>query len=86
MAGMIFRRDTFFKGLDNFDQLLKIIKVLGKEDLDKYLKRYNLRMPIEVKKMMGSKEWPKQPWENFITAENMEFANEDALDLLDKML
>lgn len=29
MAGMIFRIDTFFKGSDNFDQLFKIVKVLG---------------------------------------------------------
>jgi len=65
MAGMIFRTDTFFKGTDNFDQLFKIIKVLGEEELFKYLNKYGLYLPVEVKKMMRD-EYPKQPWTNFI--------------------
>ncbi len=28
-AGMIFRREPFFKGNDNYDQLVKIARVLG---------------------------------------------------------
>ena len=47
MAGMIFRVDTFFKGSDNFDQLIKILKVLGEEDLFAYVKKYNLTIPKE---------------------------------------
>ena len=31
MAGMIFKIDTFFYGLDNFDQLIKIMRVLCDE-------------------------------------------------------
>ena len=34
MAGMIFKCDTFFKGSDNYDQLIRILKVLGEEDLN----------------------------------------------------
>ena len=49
MAGMIFRIETFFKGSDNFDQLFRIIKVLGQESLFKYLNKYGLDLPIEVK-------------------------------------
>ena len=33
MAGMIFKVDTFFKGSDNFDQLIRIMRVLGEDDL-----------------------------------------------------
>ena len=48
MAGMIFRVDTFFKGTDNFDQLIKIVKVLGEKDLQKYMIKYGLTMPKEI--------------------------------------
>jgi casein kinase II subunit alpha len=47
MAGMIFRIDTFFKGSDNFDQLIKILKVLGEDDLKLYVEKYNLVIPKE---------------------------------------
>jgi casein kinase II subunit alpha len=33
LAGMVFGREPFFKGLDNIDQLIKIAKVLGTEDI-----------------------------------------------------
>lgn len=62
MAGMIFRIETFFKGSDNFDQLFRIIKVLGQESLFKYLNKYGLDLPIDVKSMMKGKEFPKIPW------------------------
>jgi casein kinase II subunit alpha len=52
MAGMIFRIDTFFKGSDNFDQLIRILKVLGEEDLQAYVKKYNLTIPNECLKLM----------------------------------
>jgi ElaB/YqjD/DUF883 family membrane-anchored ribosome-binding protein len=31
-AGMIFRKEPFFHGHDNYDQLVKIVKVLGTEE------------------------------------------------------
>ena len=40
-AGMIFRKEPFFVGRDNYDQLVKIAKVLGTNDLIKYLVRKN---------------------------------------------
>lgn len=52
MAGMIFRIETFFKGSDNFDQLYKIIKVLGEESFYKYVNKYGLTVPQEVQMMM----------------------------------
>lgn len=41
-AGMIFNRDPFFHGKDNYDQLEKIVRVLGTPDLQAYVKKYNL--------------------------------------------
>lgn len=52
MAGMVFKVDTFFKGSDNFDQLIRIMRVLGEDDLHVYVHRYNLKIPKEVKKLM----------------------------------
>ena len=85
MAGMIFRIETFFKGTDNFDQLFKIVKVLGANDLNKYCKRYNLTIPKEAKKLIRGydKSLDKVPWSSFISDKNKHLANEDAIDLLD---
>lgn len=52
MAGMIFKVDTFFKGSDNFDQLIRIMRVLGEDALQSYVNRYNLKIPKDVKKLM----------------------------------
>jgi casein kinase II subunit alpha len=38
VAGMIFRKEPFFHGHDNYDQLVKIAKVLGTDDLFAYLR------------------------------------------------
>ena len=88
MAGMIFRIETFFKGTDNFDQLFKIVKVLGEEDLNKYCRRYNLVIPKEAKKLIRGYDKPldKMPWYTFINDKNRHLASEEAIDLLDKML
>jgi len=37
MAGMIFRKEPFFKGEDNYDQLAKIVKVLGYDAFNEYV-------------------------------------------------
>lgn len=33
LAAMIFKKEPFFHGHDNYDQLVKIARVLGTEDL-----------------------------------------------------
>ena len=44
LAGMIFQREPFFKGADNFDQLTQIVRVLGTDDLYQYLDKYKLKL------------------------------------------
>ena len=39
VAGLIFRREPFFHGHDNYDQLVKIAKVLGTDGLRAYLEK-----------------------------------------------
>ena len=33
LAGMMFSKEPFFKGSDNDDQLLKIARIIGTEDI-----------------------------------------------------
>ena len=41
----IFRKDPFFHGHDNYDQLVKIAKVLGTDELFAYLDKVRSRSP-----------------------------------------
>jgi casein kinase II subunit alpha len=86
MAGMMFKVDTFFKGSDNFDQLVRIIKVLGEEELHEYCQRYGLKIPREVKKMCKDMEYQKIPFTAFINEENKHMCSNEAIDLLSQML
>lgn len=86
MASMLFKKDTFFKGSDNFDQLVKIVRVLGEEELYAYCKKYGLKIPPEVRQELAQKSYPRIPWEQFVTTANKAYCSEEALDLLDKML
>ena len=40
LAGMIFAKEPFFKGADNQDQLIKIAKFIGTEDILSYCEKY----------------------------------------------
>lgn len=44
LAGMMFQREPFFKGADNYDQLIKIAKVLGTQDVLEYVDKFNLKL------------------------------------------
>lgn len=84
MAGMIFRLDPLFKGSDNYDQLVKIAKVMGTDDLHTYMRKYKINMPAQIAKIM--KSYPAMDWEEFINKGNQHLVSEEALDLLRGML
>ena len=83
-AGMIFRREPFFHGHDNQDQLVKIARVLGTKDLHEYIEKYGLELDGNFMSLLGSHQ--RKPWERFITEDNKLLATDDALDLLNRML
>ena len=83
-AGIIFKKEPFFQGTDNYDQLVKIAKVLGTDDLYKYTEKYGLVLDTHYSSILSS--YPKKPWNKFITQENKSLCNNDAIDLLSKML
>jgi casein kinase II subunit alpha len=84
LAGIIFRREPFFKGKDNEDQLKKVVQVLGTNDLQSYLKRYNITLDPVFNQILGT--YTKKPWTKFINEENQNFISDEAIDLIDKML
>ncbi|XP_038970377.1 casein kinase II subunit alpha-like isoform X2 [Phoenix dactylifera] len=52
-AGMIFRKEPFFYGHDNHDQLVKIAKVLGTDELNAYLNKYRLELDPQLEALVG---------------------------------
>lgn len=83
-AGMMFLMHPFFHGSNNYDQLVKIAKVLGTTSLHEYLQKYNLRLESHFDDIMGV--YPRKPWTHFVTDENRHLCPPEALDLLDNLL
>ncbi|XVF59290.1 hypothetical protein PTKIN_Ptkin07bG0263700 [Pterospermum kingtungense] len=83
-AGMIFRKEPFFYGHDNYDQLVKIAKVLGTDELNAYLNKYRIELDPHLAALVG--RHGRKPWLKFINAENQHLALPEAVDFLDKLL
>ncbi|KAH9712283.1 Casein kinase II subunit alpha-4 [Citrus sinensis] len=83
-AGMIFRKEPFFYGHDNYDQLVKIAKVLGTDELNAYLNKYHIELDPHLAALVGRHS--RKPWSKFITVENQHLAVPEAVDFLDKLL
>ncbi|KAJ2404111.1 Casein kinase II subunit alpha [Coemansia sp. RSA 2530] len=83
-GSMIFRKEPFFHGHDNYDQLVKIAKVLGTDELHAYLKKYNIVLSEQYDKILGT--YPRKAWSKFVTIENQRFVSTEAMDFLDRLL
>ena len=53
LAGIIFKKEIFFHGIDNQDQLVKIVRVLGTNDFFIYLKKYGISLGYELLTLIG---------------------------------
>ena len=53
LASMIFRKEPFFHGHDNYDQLVRIAKVLGTEELFEYLDKYQIELDPRFNEILG---------------------------------
>lgn len=84
LASMIFRKEPFFQGQDDQDQLVKIAQVLGTNELFAYLDKYKLRLDDNLH--YGLRKLPKKPWLHFLNEGNCHLVNEEAIDLLKRML
>jgi casein kinase II subunit alpha len=83
-AGMIFQKEPFFQGKDNYDQLVKIAKVLGTDELLAYIDKYNVTLDSHYNDILG--QHSKKPWIKFSNSQNEHLVSEEALDMLSKML
>jgi len=82
-AGMIFKKEPFFHGADNEDQLVKIAKILGTDDLNKYLDKYNLQLPFSPQ-TIGRHS--KKQFHRLINDDNQHLVSDEAIDLLSNFL
>ncbi|MBA0735010.1 hypothetical protein Gogos_018895 [Gossypium gossypioides] len=83
-AIQMFRKEPFFYGHDNYDQLVKIAKVLGTDELNAYLNKYGIELDPHLLFLVGRHS--RKPWTKFINAENQHLALPEAIDFLDKLL
>ncbi|KAJ1959524.1 Casein kinase II subunit alpha [Dispira parvispora] len=83
-ASMIFRKEPFFHGQDNYDQLVKIAQVLGTDELTNYLRKYNIVLRKEYNGILGC--YPCKPWVKFVNMDNSRYISPEALDFLDRLL
>ncbi|CCW69393.1 unnamed protein product [Phytomonas sp. Hart1] len=84
MAGIIFMKEPFFRGKDNTDQLIRIVKVLGTHDFQVYLNKFDLKLPASLENLLM--RHTKKSWSSFVSSENHHLCTDVALDFLDKLL
>ena len=83
-AGILFGKNYFFHGKDFPDQLEKIIECLGSMKFREFIDKYNIKPPSFVS---GYKEYKGKKWRDYIDDKtNKKFIDDDAIDLLDKLL
>ena len=86
MAGIIFKKTPFFDGDSDMDMILKIARVLGYPGLKRYLDKYGIPCPKEVKGKLSAEKYPGKKWTDLINSENKDFATSEALDLIYKCI
>merc|ERR1712048_1281905 len=84
LASMVFKREPFFHGHDNYDQLVRIARVLGTDDLYEYLDKYNITLDNRYNDIMGRHS--RKKWERYVSSDNSDLVTPEALDFLDKLL
>ncbi|EED88342.1 predicted protein, partial [Thalassiosira pseudonana CCMP1335] len=98
LAGLLFRREPFFRGKDNEEQLALIVSVLGTRDFLPYCRKCNVRLSSKSRAAIGKycseslEEGSvardigrRKPWLSFLTP-TCPIPSPQALDLLDKLL
>jgi len=83
-AGIIFRREPFFHGRDNRDQLVKIVRVLGTDDFLKFLKKNNLTLDATFLQSLTGQT--RKPWSSFVTSAVEHLCSPEAISFLDGLL
>ena len=85
-GALLFQIDYLFKGDSNQDQLVKIAKQLGYEEINKFLEKYQGDCFLASKIKNKIKGYNRKNWDEFINEKNKYLINNEALDLLNKLL
>ena len=85
-GALLFQIDYLFKGDSNQDQLVKIAKQLGYEEINKFLEKYQRDCFLASKIKNKIKGYNRKNWDEFINEKNKYLINNEALDLLNKLL
>jgi casein kinase II subunit alpha len=83
-ASMIFKKEPFFHGHDNYDQLVRIAKVLGTDELFEYIDKYQIVLDPRFNTILGRHS--RKRLERFVNSDNQHLVSPEALDFLDKLL
>lgn len=83
-ASMIFRKEPFFHGHDNYDQLVRISKVLGTDDLFEYIDKYQMALDSRFNNILGRHS--RKRMERLVNNDNQHLVTTEALDFVDKLL
>jgi casein kinase II subunit alpha len=89
LAGLLLRREPFFRGKDNQDQLGKIIAVLGTGDLLSYMTKYKVELTPEIRKVIDKyviRGGRKKAWTDMVLPDECPKPSAEGLDLLDNLL
>ncbi|PNW76047.1 hypothetical protein CHLRE_12g549800v5 [Chlamydomonas reinhardtii] len=84
LAALVFKKPVFFRGEDEFDQLVKVVRVLGTDGLYAYCDKYGVELDPRLAQLCGFR--PRVPWRKFVTGDNGHLASPEAFDLLDRLL
>ncbi|OHT05799.1 CMGC family protein kinase [Tritrichomonas foetus] len=84
MASIIFERMPFFRGSDDFDMVAKICAVLGKNDLNRYLKKYGIDLPEQMERKLP--KTPKERKDLSCFAIQNKLTSVEAIDLINACL
>ena len=84
VASMFFRKEPFFHGHDNYDQLVKIAKVLGTDDLYEYISKYRITLDPHYDDLLDRHQ--KKPWSKFVTPDVKHLCTVEGIDFLSRLL
>ncbi|KAG2486550.1 hypothetical protein HYH03_014851 [Edaphochlamys debaryana] len=84
LAALVFKKPVFFRGEDEFDQLVKVVRVLGSDGLYAYCEKYGVDLDPRLAQLCGYR--PRVAWRKFVTPDNSHLASPEAFDLLDRLL
>ena len=85
-GAMLFQINVLFQGKSNIDQLITITKQFGFNKINNFLEKYKGNCFLAQKIIKKIKNYEEKNWDEFINDKNKYLINENALDLLNKLL